>query len=72
MPKWFEIATERAVIIRSTKVMLVVGTILMLINYGDRLISNTLETEHLFKILLTYLVPFSVATYSSVAAKLAP
>ncbi|OPX54999.1 hypothetical protein SAMN02745127_02882 [Oceanospirillum multiglobuliferum] len=70
MPKWFSIATEKAILKRSIKVMAIVGTSLMLINHGDRLISNTLETEHIFKIVLTYLVPFSVATYSSVVARL--
>lgn len=70
MPKWFEIAVEKTVLKRSLKVMLVVGTILTIINYGDHIVTGTLEPKHTFKIFLTYLVPFSVATYSTIAARL--
>ncbi|HEX9534053.1 MAG TPA: nitrate/nitrite transporter NrtS [Stellaceae bacterium] len=53
---------------RSLWVALVVGTILNLINQGDRLLSG----QHLdfTKIVLTYLVPFLVSTYGAVSFRL--
>ena len=53
---------------RSLWVALVVGTILNLINQGDRLLSG----QHLdfMKIALTYLVPYFVSTYGAVSFRL--
>jgi len=53
---------------RSLWVALVVGTILKLINQGDRLLSG----QHLdfMKIALTYLVPYFVSTYGAVSFRL--
>lgn len=70
MSQWLSLALERAVLRRAIRVMAVVGTILMTINYGDIIIAGELESQHIFKIALTYLVPFMVSTYSSVAARL--
>ena len=55
------------VVRRSLKVGLVVGTILALINYTDRVISGAMSTVDWLKVALTYLVPYSVSTYASVA-----
>jgi len=49
-------------------VALVVGTILMLINQADVLLSGHASALTVAKIGLTYLVPFSVSTYSALAA----
>jgi hypothetical protein len=54
---------------RSFKVALVVGTILNLINQGDALISGT--SLNISKLLLTYAVPYCVATYGAVSFRLA-
>lgn len=51
---------------RSMKVALVVGTILALINHGDRLLAANLDSIAWIKILFTYLVPYSVATWAAV------
>ena len=53
---------------RSLWVALIVGTILNLINQGDRLLSG----QHLdfMKIALTYLVPYFVSTYGAVSFRL--
>jgi hypothetical protein len=67
---WFRVATETKVLKRSLKVMVSVGTVLMLINNGDFLLNGDFDMLNTGKITLTYLVPFSVATYSSVAARL--
>ena len=50
---------------RSLKIALVVGTILALISHGDRLVIGEWRGGALVKILLTYFVPFAVATCSA-------
>lgn len=50
----------------SLKVAVVVGTILNLINQGDALLA--LEAVNWGKLVLTYFVPFAVATYSAYRA----
>ena len=52
---------------RAIGVALVVGTILMVINQADVLMSGHISSLVIAKIGLTYLVPFSVATYSALA-----
>jgi hypothetical protein len=53
---------------RAIRVALVVGTILVAINQSDVLLGGHLTALVAAKIGLTYLVPFSVATYSALAA----
>jgi hypothetical protein len=60
---------ERDTLVRSTKTGLVVGTILALINHGQQLLSGRFSPEWVIPMLLTYLVPFSVATYGQVEGK---
>ena len=54
---------------RSFAVALVVGTILNLINQGDALLAA--HSLNVAKLLLTYLVPYCVATYGAVSFQLA-
>jgi hypothetical protein len=54
---------------RSLGVALIVGTILNLINQGDALIAA--HPPNVTKLLLTYLVPYGVATYGAVSYQLA-
>jgi hypothetical protein len=51
---------------RSLAVALVVGSILNAINQGDALLGG--QPVVLWKLLLTYFVPFAVASYGSYAA----
>ena len=53
---------------RSLWVAAIVGTILNLINQGDRLLSG--QSLDLAKLALTYIVPYCVATYGAVSARL--
>ena len=70
---WIGLALRPDIVLRSTKVALIVGTLLAAINHGDRLLAANLDAEAVLKILLTYLVPFCVATWSAVqTAKNAP
>ena len=47
------------------KVSIVVGTILVMINHGDLILSGTYPPYG--KIFLTYLVPFCVSTYGAIS-----
>jgi hypothetical protein len=58
-------AQERVCVIRSLKVALVVGTILAFLNHYDSIFSGTLDTTTFFQIIITYAVPYSVATFGS-------
>ena len=53
---------------RSLWVALIVGTILNLINQGDTLVSG--RPLDVVKLVLTYLVPYFVATYGAVSFRL--
>lgn len=54
------------VVARGLKIALIVGTILTAINQGDLLVSGTITTGILTKILLNYFVPFGVSIYTDV------
>lgn len=55
----------RPVTRRALRVALVVGTILFIINQADVVLRGDLTTTVALKIALTYLVPYSVSTYSA-------
>ena len=63
---WLKLALRRDIVARSVRVGLVVGTLLAVINHGDRLLSADIDITMLWKIVLTYLVPYSVSTWASV------
>jgi len=63
---WLKLALRRDIVSRSVRVGLVVGTLLAAINHGDRLLSADVDITMLWKIVLTYLVPYSVSTWASV------
>lgn len=65
-----DLATSKPVRKRTAIVALIVGTLLGLINHGDKLLSGTMDSTNALKIGLTYLVPFSVSLVSSVLALL--
>jgi len=55
--------TPRAALV----VALVVGTVLTLINQGDLIVAGIMPSPT--KVVLTYMVPYVVATYGAVSAK---
>ena len=67
-PSLAAIVFERGIVRRSLILAAIVGTILNVINQGDALFAGT----HLvaWKIALTYVVPYCVATYGAVTARL--
>ena len=59
-------ATDKRTVITSVKVALVVGTVLGLINYGDRIfLIRDMRLADWIKLAVTYFVPFCVATYGA-------
>lgn len=66
MRAWLNLARRRDVVMRAVRVALVVGTLLIMINYADRAIANNLTGVDLIKMAITYLVPYGVSTYSAV------
>lgn len=68
MTEWLELALRPDIVKRSGKVALIVGTILVLINYGDRLLGGTVFWVDIAKMALTYCVPYCVSTYAAVSA----
>ena len=66
MKLYLKYAKSRVIFIRSIKVALLVGTILAIINHADAILSGNFYTTNTIQILLTYLVPYFVATYGSV------
>ena len=68
MKHWIQSSLEPGIVRRSFRVALIVGTLLVVINQGDRIVEGRLDSLVLAKILLTYLVPYLVATYAAVAA----
>jgi hypothetical protein len=66
MKTFFVAATERGTVVTSARVALVVGSILALINYGDRIfLHGNMVTLDWVKLALTYCVPYCVATYGA-------
>ena len=63
------IAISPSIIDRAIKVSLIVGTTLNLINQGDAILALNVENVNLVKLMLTYVVPYSVTTYTATAMK---
>ncbi|RMF65904.1 MAG: phosphoenolpyruvate protein kinase [Calditrichaeota bacterium] len=68
MKEWLKIACEPAVVIRALKYALVVGLLLIAINYWDVILEGKVTGESLVKMGLTVVVPYLVSTSSSVGA----
>ncbi len=68
MHKYLSIALSNEVAVTALRLALVVGTILAIINHGAEILQGTLTKGNIYQIALTYLVPYSVSTYSSVKA----
>ena len=69
---WQSRGLRRPVLLRSLRASVVVGSLLTLLNQGDYLISGNLPPSLWWKIPLTYLVPFVVATYGALGAMAKP
>ncbi len=65
-------ALRREIVARAVRTSLVVGTILAAINHGPEIITLEVDARRLFRIGLTYGVPYCVSTYSAVMQELRP
>lgn len=70
MNEWLKIAVEREIAKTGIQVAIVVGTILVAINYFDNIIEGELFLTDYFKIAITYSVPYFVSTYSCIRLRL--
>jgi hypothetical protein len=67
-PSVYAVASSPRIVQLALRMSLVVGTLLNLINQGDALFGSA--QLDLFKLGLTYLVPYCVATYSATSVTL--
>ena len=66
MKTFFKVAADRGVVAASARVALFVGSILALINYGDRIFLHyNMHALDWIKLGVTYCVPYCVATYGA-------
>jgi hypothetical protein len=66
MREFFRFATDRRTVAMSARVALVVGTVLALINYGDRIfLRYDMHAADWIKLALSYCVPYCVAAYGA-------
>ena len=64
--EFLKLLLEPQLLLRSFKLAIVVGTVLITINYGDLILKGDTEKIAWYKIALTYLVPYCVSTYSAI------
>ncbi|MDF1875143.1 nitrate/nitrite transporter NrtS [Sulfurimonas sp. SAG-AH-194-I05] len=64
-----EIAISSSIVQRAIKVSLIVGSTLNLINQGDALLLLDIQNLSYLKLGLTYIVPYSVTTYTATTMK---
>jgi hypothetical protein len=66
MKRFITAATEKSTVATSIKVALLVGSVLAVINYGDRIfLHGNMRTLDWIKLAITYCVPYCVATYGA-------
>ena len=67
-PSFLNLARRPDVLKRALRVAVIVGPIIGGINHGDNIMAGTMALTDWLKVGLTFLVPFSVATWSAVMA----
>ena len=66
--EFFTLALRKEIVVSAIKVSLIVGTILAVINHGPAIINMQMDAGRVLQMLLTYLVPYCVSTFSAVKA----
>ncbi len=66
---YFAYCLERDTLLRSSRTALVVGTILALINHVQEMLAGRPSPSWIIPMLVSYLVPFCVATHSQAQGK---
>ena len=65
-PSWLAVARRPEIVQRALRVAAVVGTLLVAVNYTDRLLAGMLVPLDWAKMGITYLIPYCVSTYTAV------
>lgn len=65
--EWLRCCVSKPVVRRAFLSALIVGSVLIVINHGDALLSGQIDGIRLFRICLTVIVPYIVSTVSSVS-----
>jgi hypothetical protein len=65
-------AFRREIVRRAIRTSLIVGSILAVINHGAEIASLDVDLRRLFRIGLTYVVPYCVSTYATTMQELRP
>lgn len=68
MTRFFQIAMSRHIVINALKIALVVGSLLNLVNQGGNMLHGV--TISWLQLILNYLVPYCVASYSATINKI--
>jgi len=58
---FFSRCFSRTVLLRSFYISLIVGTLLLAVNYGTLILDGNFNQNMLFPVFLNYLIPFSVS-----------
>lgn len=61
-------SVTRSIVVRAAKIALTVGCILAAVNHLDEFMAREFSGLLFVKVVLTFIVPFCVSIYSSVAA----
>ena len=67
---YLEVVSNKNIFYKSLKIAVIVGTILNIINQGDKLFALDFENIDFLKSFLTYIVPFLVSTYAAISVKM--
>jgi len=70
MRAWWASAVSRSTVRRALASALFVGPILVAINHADAIVRGDVSAGRILKMLLTFIVPYAVSTFSTVQAKL--
>jgi hypothetical protein len=66
---WFKLAAHPATVRRALITAAVVGCVLIAINHGPAILAGKVDRFRAFQMGLTFLVPYSVSTISSVSTR---
>ena len=68
LKEYVTLSIQPSIVKRGVTFSVIVGTLLISINHGDTILAGELTNTHLFKMVLTYFVPYFVSTLSSAQA----
>ncbi|GAB5469326.1 MAG: hypothetical protein Kilf2KO_23560 [Rhodospirillales bacterium] len=66
--RFFTLAASPSVRLRALRIALIVGPVIGGINHGDKILVGAMAATDWLKFGLTFIVPYSVSTWSSVMA----